>query len=71
VPKLHPEFLTIKQVADELGRSTDFIRTEIKLQHLASHRMGGRIFISRRDLTHYIEKSRTPAVGEKQEAAAQ
>ena len=61
---MHPELLTIKQTAEELGRSTDFIRNEINRKHLAHHRLGGRIFISRDDLTAYLKRSRVAAFGE-------
>jgi excisionase family DNA binding protein len=62
---LYPELLSVSQTAEELGRSTDFVRDEISRKHLAHHRMGGRIFVSRDDLIDYVKRCRVAAFGER------
>jgi excisionase family DNA binding protein len=62
---MYPKFFSVRKVAEELGRSTDFVRNEINRKRLAHHRLGGRIYISLDDLQEYLNRSRVAAFGEK------
>jgi excisionase family DNA binding protein len=66
---LYPELLSVIQIAQELRRSTDFVRDEINRKRLAHHRMGGRIFVSRDDLRAYLKRCRVAAFGENPQKA--
>jgi excisionase family DNA binding protein len=57
--------MTINEVATSLGRHSDFIRDEINRKRLAYYKIGGRFFISQKDLAAYVERSRIAAFGEK------
>jgi excisionase family DNA binding protein len=58
------DLLSINKAAEELGRSTDFVRNEINRKRLAHHRLGGRIYISKADLEEYLLRRRVSAFGE-------
>jgi excisionase family DNA binding protein len=55
---------TLREAAEELRSSTDFLRTQIREGALAFHRVGGRIRIARIDLDAFLACRRTPAAGE-------
>jgi excisionase family DNA binding protein len=69
MPKPKYGWLTVPEVAAVVRRPAQFIYDEITRKRIAVHRIGGRIFISERDLDHYIERSRQPALGERVEVA--
>jgi excisionase family DNA binding protein len=58
------ELLTVPEAAAFLTVSGDFVRDEIRKRHLAHHRLGWRIFVSRADLEGYLKRQRTAALGE-------
>jgi excisionase family DNA binding protein len=51
-------FLTVGQVADELGVSTKHIRRAIAGGELPFHRFGRAVRIARQDLEHYVRRHR-------------
>jgi excisionase family DNA binding protein len=61
---LKSKLFSVRETAKELGRSTDFVRDEINRKRLAHHRLGGRIFVSERDLEAYLNRNRIAALGE-------
>jgi excisionase family DNA binding protein len=61
---LKSKLFSVREAAKELGRSTDFVRDEINRKRLAHHRLGGRIFVSERDLEAYLNRNRIAAFGE-------
>jgi excisionase family DNA binding protein len=56
---------TIKELAEELERSQDFIRDEISKRRIAFHRLGRRLYVTQSDLDAYLQRSRTPAFAER------
>jgi excisionase family DNA binding protein len=56
--------LTLREAAEEIRSSTDFLRTQIREGALAFHRVGGRIRIARIDLDAFLARRRTPAASE-------
>ena len=62
--------LTIRESAQEIKKSSDFIRDEISKGHIAVHRLGGRIMITREDLSAYLSRCRVAAYAERTKASA-
>jgi excisionase family DNA binding protein len=58
------KLLTIKEAAERIGRSTDFVRDEVSKKKIAHHRLGGRYYVSEQDLSEYLSRSRVAAFGE-------
>ena len=56
---------TVKEVAKELKRSDDFMYDEIRLNHIAYLKIGGRFYITQSDLDAYLERARVAAYGER------
>ena len=56
---------TVKEVAQEIRRSDDFVYDEIDARRLAHLRIGGRIFVTQSDLDAYLERCRVAAHGER------
>jgi len=63
------ELLSVAQAAKELGRHRWFVYNEIAKRRIPFHRLGGLLFIHKRDLRNYVARSRIAALGEKKEAA--
>jgi excisionase family DNA binding protein len=57
--------LSVKEVAQQLGRPPWFVYSEIGRQRMAHHKIGGGLLVSRADLDAYVERNRQPARGEK------
>jgi excisionase family DNA binding protein len=55
---------SVKQVAQNLERSQDFIRDEISKRRIAHLRIGGRLYVTESDLHAYIQRCRVAAYGE-------
>jgi excisionase family DNA binding protein len=55
------QLLTLDQVAQELRRSTSWVRLEIKANRLAYIKTGGRYWVRYDDLVDYLEQRRVPA----------
>ena len=51
-------FLTVAQVADELGISTKHVRRAITAGELPVHRFGRAVRIARDDLERYVDRHR-------------
>jgi excisionase family DNA binding protein len=55
---------TIRQAAEVLEMSADFVRDQMEKKRLAYHKIGGRYYIAEDDLNEYIARSRVAAFGE-------
>jgi excisionase family DNA binding protein len=53
-----PRMLTVHEVADLLSVSLAHLRREIRLRHLAAHRIGRNVRVSETDLAAYLAKRR-------------
>jgi excisionase family DNA binding protein len=57
-------FLSVTQVAEELGRARWFVYKLLDERKLAFHMIGGHRVVSPPDLDAYIERCRVAALGE-------
>jgi hypothetical protein len=62
---LKQTLLTVRKVAEELDRCSDFVRDEMSKKRLAYHKIGGRYYIATEDLADYVNRSRVAAFGER------
>jgi len=62
---LKRQLLTVQKIAEDISRSTDFVRDEIKKRRLSHLRIGGRLYVTEDDLAAYLERSRVAAYGER------
>ena len=62
-------FLSVAQVAEELGRARWFVYKLLDDHKLAFHMIGGHRKISQADLDAYVERSRVAALGERKPKA--
>jgi hypothetical protein len=64
--KTNPNFLTLQQASEKLGRGYWALREDILAGRLAAVRFTrrGRYYLKPADLDAFVERSRSPAVGE-------
>jgi hypothetical protein len=55
---------SLRQTAQEMGRSIYFLREEIAKKRIAHRRLGNRIFFAEEDITEYLARCRVPANAE-------
>ena len=58
-------FLSVKEAAAQLNREQDFVYRELARRSLAHHKIGGRLFISQRDLDDYVASRRVRPLNER------
>jgi len=59
------EWLSVEQIANELGLTEDTIRNYIRTRQLTAYRIGNTYRIKREDLDKFLEKRKVSDEGEK------
>jgi len=59
------EWLSVEQIATELGLTEDTIRNYIRIRQLTAYRIGNTYRIKREDLDKFLEKRKVSDEGEK------
>ena len=54
-----PEYVTVEQIAEELGEPLTTVRYWIQQKRLTAYKFGKRLKVRRQDLEKFIEESRT------------
>jgi hypothetical protein len=61
---LNSKISSLRQAAQEMGRSIYFLREEIARKRISHRRLGNRIFFAEEDITEYLARCRVPANSE-------